>query len=111
VFFAPATDADPVLDSVSKTGLSLIQQWKLTCNHLSSAISPGQLRLTLFCDIANLVSGEKVIEILWLAYLPNSLLFDLDVKGIPVLESLLGDFRGQEIKWVQQSGPDCKALN
>jgi len=62
VCLTPTRDADLVLNSASETGHILVQRWKSACNHLSSAISPGQLKLTFICDVTDLASGEKVVE-------------------------------------------------
>jgi len=44
-------------------GQSVIKSWTAACKHLSSAISPGRLKLTFLCDVVdNVQSAEDVLK-------------------------------------------------
>lgn len=60
----PVSACDPILDSSDEAGKDLIQGWHEACRHMSTGITPGKLRLTFICDVANLESATKVTEAL-----------------------------------------------
>jgi hypothetical protein len=58
----PMVAGAPTLSSSDQTGQDTIREWDTLCRYLSLAISPGQLRFTLICDVADLDTGKQVIE-------------------------------------------------
>jgi hypothetical protein len=55
--------AEPLsLSSADKLGEDFIKEWDELCRYLASAISPGQVRLTLVCDVGDINTGSEVIR-------------------------------------------------
>lgn len=55
-------DADPPLDMTSQAGQALLHGWRRFAERLASSVSPGQLELTLICDVTDKASGMAVLE-------------------------------------------------
>ena len=59
---APAEVCDPPLYMASQAGQTLLDGWRRFAERLASSILPGQLQLTLICDVMDTASGIAVLE-------------------------------------------------
>ncbi|KAH6678137.1 hypothetical protein B0J14DRAFT_316038 [Halenospora varia] len=60
----PVSACDPTLDSSDEAGQDVIQKWHEACKHMSTGITPGKLKLTFICDVANFESATNIIQAL-----------------------------------------------